>query len=70
MVRLFINVMCKSLELVGSYVANNLLDSWLNVVKNRVVCKGLWVIPKIMRQMCYKMAQKSYLSDTFQHHFF
>ncbi len=37
----------------------------------RTFCPGekmsIGVIPKIMRQMCYKMAQKSYISDTFQH---
>ncbi len=32
--------------------------------------KIYWVKSKIMRQMCYKMAQKSYIPDTFQHHFF
>ncbi len=34
------------------------------------ILNSIWVIPKIMRQMCYKMAQKSYLSDTFQHHYY
>ena len=35
---------------------------------NRIsICmRCLWVIPKIMRQMCYKMAQKSNISDTSQ----
>ncbi len=49
-------------------------DTW-NIVQGLYVFVSnqgcLWlnlaVIPKIMRQMCYKIAQKSYICDTFQH---
>ncbi len=34
--------------------------------ENQKKAKQLWVKSKIMRQTCYKMAQKSYISDTFQ----
>ncbi len=45
-----------------------LLGSYVRKFTKSVFAIG--VKSKIMRQMCYKMAQKSYIFDTFQHHFF